>query len=308
MISRFCNTFRVSCKSFHTSETYLTISTRGKYNRVTNETRALIIKCYERSEPIRSICDHFEVKEGTFRSIIRCFLLENRREKKNKGHRQKILKPEQVTELLSMINEDCELTLSELKEKFSEKFGFTVSESTIHRSLGDFHYSLKRLSPVPIARNSPENLLKRQDYAISYDDVMSEREKIFFLDEFGISLSYRRGFGRSEIGSRANCQVRCIRSKNYSVSAAINSESLYFFEMSSNPYNAEDYGIFLNKFFDYLRRDSIVGAVLIMDNVRFHKTLDVQQLMMQMGINVYSSRPTHLFSTRLRTCFINGRV
>ena len=55
----------------------------------------------------------------------------------------------------------------------------------------------------------------------------------------------------------------------------MDSESLYFYEAQAVGYNAVDFAGYLSKFFDYLARDGISNAIIVMDNVRFHHVSDV---------------------------------
>ena len=62
---------------------------------------------------------------------------------------------------------------------------------------------------------------------------MHQREKIYFLDETGIQIFSRRNYGRSQSGTRANRTVSTIRSKNYSISAAMCTSCTTLIEFSS---------------------------------------------------------------------------
>jgi transposase len=113
---------------------------------------------------------------------------------------------------------------------------------------------------------------------------MAERE-MYFLDETGIQIFSRASYGRSPKGIRATKNVASIRSRNYSIASAMNHESLYMFEIQDKAYNSEDYLSFLSKLFEHLKLDGIEGAHIIMDNVRFHKTDLVVNLIRSDGHN-----------------------
>ena len=74
---------------------------------------------------------------------------------------------------------------------------------------------------------------------------MLNEESVVFLDEFGVSSSLRVRYGRSEIGSPATKIVRSIRSKNYSVSAAIVKSRLLFHQTSKTAFNGNLYRDFI---------------------------------------------------------------
>jgi hypothetical protein len=149
---------------------------------------------------------------------------------------------------------------------------------------------------------------KRYDYAIDYNRMMVEREKIFFLDETGIQIFSRATYGRSAEGIRAINRVKTIRSRNYSIATAMNNESLFLFEIQDKPYNSEDFAKFLNKLFEHLSLNEISGAYIIMDNVRFHKTELVINLIRSHGHKAVFLPPILHFLIQLKTYSINGRI
>jgi hypothetical protein len=55
---------------------------------------------------------------------------------------------------------------------------------------------------------------------------MMDENNVVFVDEFGVDISIRLAYGRSEVGTVAKKIVRSIRSKNFSVSAAISRNGL----------------------------------------------------------------------------------
>jgi hypothetical protein len=62
-----------------------------------------------------------------------------------------------------------------------------------------------------------------------------------FLDEFGVSCSMRLAYGRSLCGTSPRKIVRSIRTKNYSVSAAILKSGLLFYKIIRKAFDGEAY-------------------------------------------------------------------
>ena len=54
-----------------------------------------------------------------------------------------------------------------------------ISPSTISRYIDNFHYSLKRVSIVPIRRNTPETLALRREYAFRIYHHLFYKERSF---------------------------------------------------------------------------------------------------------------------------------
>jgi len=56
------------------------------------------------------------------------------------------------------VDENCTITLKNVKKLIFLKFQATVCESTIHSFLKKIHYSLKMLKLIPERRNDPKPL------------------------------------------------------------------------------------------------------------------------------------------------------
>lgn len=112
---------------------------------------------------------------------------------------------------------------------------------------------------------------------MEYLQYRPEYSTIIFIDESGFSLSMRRSFGRSLVGTRANLRVKTIRAKNISLIAAISSEKVWTFHLENGSVNQDVFSLFLEKLFLELENYSIANALLIMDNVRFHKTDSIKR-------------------------------
>ena len=95
-----------------------------------------------------------------------------------------------------------------------EKLRIIVSKSIVERALKHSHYTVKRVTRVPERRNTDETKQKRYEYAIQYTQMMSQREKIFFLDETEIPIWSRATYGRFAEGVRAIKRTKSLRSLN----------------------------------------------------------------------------------------------
>jgi len=140
-------------------------------------------------------------------------------------------------------------------------------------------------------------------YAIQYSQMMIYKEKMFFLDETEIQIWSRVTYGRSAEGTRAVKRVKSIRSRNYSIATAMNMDSLFIFEIQDKPYNSEDFAYYLNKLIHHLTLNDIDGAYLIMDNIRFHKTELVIDLIQSYGHNPVFLPPYSPFLNPIENLF-----
>lgn len=96
-------------------------------------------------------------------------------------------------------------------------------------------------------------------------------------------MATRRSKGRSAIGTRANLKVTTIRSQNITLIAAMSRNKMWGFHLHKGGVNQNVFSEFLTKLFEDLATNSVVGAVLVMDNVAFHKTELVRSIIQNSG-------------------------
>ena len=164
----------------------------------------------------------------------------------------------------------------------------SVSLSTINRAIDSFHYTLKRISLVPIRRNTEKNINTRQNYARLYMQLITNlsEEKIFFFDEAGFSISMKPTRGRSAANTRAIHTVRYIRSINISLICIMNKNAIQYYATNENAFNSSSLEICFRKFFTLLQTQQISNITLIGDNVSFHKSQNIQNLINEFGHNL----------------------
>lgn len=250
------------------------INVRRKSKKIGNNIRKLIITKYEENETCNSIATALHLKYQTVYSIIRLY--------KNSGRvlslhthngRGKKLTEACLNSLFMLMRDDCSITLNEIKTKLFKMNNITVSVSTINRALKHFHYSFKRISLIPERRNTVETINKRFEYALiamNYDPA-----KTYYLDEMGVSFVMRCGYGRALIGQSPRKIIASVKSKNFSVAAAIGLNGVILYEAQPNPFNTISFGDFVNKLCDIFESNSIKNAIFVLDNVAFHKSPDI---------------------------------
>ena len=126
-----------------------------------------------------------------------------------------------------------------------------------------FSYSSKSISLIPEARITIEAFQKRYQYAIDYNQLMPERDKLIFINEMGLKVWSRRSGDRAPKGVRADKYVKQFWSRNYSICVAMRCDSLYFFEI-------QDISNFFQRIFSHSEEEGLTGAHIFMDNVSLH--------------------------------------
>lgn len=194
---------------------------------------------------------------------------------------KKKLGDDSIELIKNKINEDVSITLGELKNVLQNNLNITTSVSSVYRAINSFNYTFKKTVLIPEARNSNINVEKRKEYASQF--MLMSTDSLVFLDEMGVNCSMRRSYGRSLAGTSPRKTVRSIRSKNYSVSAAITRRGVFYFQVLSHAYNGIHYQAFIQRIIDKFAQEGLENRILIMDNCSMHKVAPVRELIENAG-------------------------
>lgn len=180
-----------------------------------------------------------------------------------------------------------------------------ISQKTIQNYLHDFHYTLKRISIQPQARNTAETIEKRRIYADQFMQMASRfDEKLFiFLDEVGFSASMRAGRGRSIRGSPAVKIVTSVRTRNIFVCCAINKNGIIHYSYQTSAFNTITFVDYLSSLFEKLNEKNLQNAIFILDNVTFHKVTQVREIIAQKGHQLLFLPPYSPFINPIENMF-----
>jgi len=256
------------------------------YSPVSNEKRGLILHAINTiGMSVTSVALHYNVPRSTVSSIKRVYEIENGRtiKKTNRGKRTPILSEDQKLIVRQWVDNNCLLTLPQIRREFERQFGQTVSNSTLSRALRAFHYTIKVTSVVAERASSDAVIQARARYAEDYLRNMSRRESMFFVDETGFSCSMRTRFGRARRGDRAVVHVPAIKSKNFSICAVYNIAAMFSFTAQQRPFNTESFLNYMQSILAKFREHNINNAIIVMDNVAFHHSQIVCALVEEAG-------------------------
>lgn len=180
------------------------------------------------------------------------------------------------------------ITLKQLKLKLIDKYGITVSLSTIDRVINAFHYTLKSLVIVPQRRNCDVTIQKRKEYAEMFRqlEITVKHEDIIFLDEVGFAVVIRPKRGRSLRGTSAYSFVTAARSRNISVVAAVNKHGIIYSKIHDKAVTGEDFKICLTEIKNECIQRSIENPVFVMDNARIHHYRGLQQVIVEEDLHI----------------------
>ncbi|KII73661.1 hypothetical protein RF11_12212 [Thelohanellus kitauei] len=225
-------------------------------------------------------------EEGKSNAEIVKIMSCSRHQKNTDGFKGKKLSQEQNDFILDLVDENCTVTLKEIKIKLQERFG-------IQR------------------RNCPTTNNIQYDLIIQFLRLISvDESRIIFMDVTGFNISMRSVYARSLRNTQPTKVVKSIRSKNVSMSCCINKDRMIFYELTERPYNRNNYGAFLLNLFTKLEELHLNRCTFIMDNVPFHKCQEIRNSITAFGHSVIYLPPYTPFLNPIKEAFskIKDRV
>jgi transposase len=262
------------------------VNGRRAYTSISDEKRGLIMHAIDSiGMSVSETARIYQVSRSTVSNIKRIYYAEGQRTAKKirRGKRAPKLNDDQKNIIRGWIDNDCLLTLLAMKRACQDVFDVCVSQSTLSRVARSFHYTIKQTSILPERASTEAIIQSRVDYAEQYIRIMSRRNQMYFIDESGFNCSMRRRRGRALVGERAVVHVPAIRSKNFSLCAAYNINSMFMFEVRDHSYNTDRFVSFLADIITKFEEEGVRDAILIMDNVSFHHANDVRELVESSG-------------------------
>lgn len=221
------------------------------------------------------------------------------------GIRKKSLNEEQIQYLKSCIDEDASITLESLRSKLKEVFNLSVCTKTVDNYIDRFSYSFKRTSILPAKRNDEKALNARAIYAQAFLDILSKFDEanLFFVDEVGFNIALRSSKGRSLRGTRAIQIVSQLRARNISVCCAMNKNTIFKYHAQTTSYNIVTFQSFVESLITDIESLGYGHSVLIMDNVPFHKSLVIRQMVEDRGHQLLFLPPYSPFCNPIENMF-----
>ena len=247
-----------------------------------DDDRKRVVQAYIQQQTTTSISDVLGIKPQTIRAIIKLYKETGRINTLKRGGRHETkLNNHHKDTIISWINEDCSMTLQTIASKVSTEFGISISKSTVDRVLGDFHFSWKRTSNQPVARNDIAGIHTRKIYADMYMEFLGsycERDFIF-VDEFGINVSMRSRHGRSIVGTRAVQTVSTLRSRNITVGAAMSIQGIIHFKGRDSAFKSSTFTDYLIEVCDKLSQRNQSNKIFVVDNASIHNNPMTRQIL-----------------------------
>ena len=151
----------INCPICRTAVTGNEAYERKNYAKTSQRDRELIVECSNRGEDWTGLAKNLGVKYQTAYSWIRSGSTES---KKRGGARPRILTSDHVNLILEWLEQDCSLSLVQIKAKLLRDCNIAISTSSVANYLEGQLFTTKQVHWQPTTMNSVRNKELRKNY------------------------------------------------------------------------------------------------------------------------------------------------
>jgi transposase len=191
---------------------------------------------------------------------------------KKGGMKPKALVEDEINAIVEWVEDDCGLTLKQVKEKVLENFRKNVSTSTIGNYLEGSLFTMKQVHKQPISMNSEENKRKRAEYVAALNRYIELGKQIVWIDETNFNLFCRRNRGRSRTGVRAVQHLPAARGPNVHLIGAISAAGIVTMERRRGSFSSDSANIWITNLLQRWQEmgNEVADLVIVCDNAPCH--------------------------------------
>eukprot|EP00736_Rhodelphis_marinus_P011714 Rmarinus@m.7514 len=246
------------------------------YAKVTDRQRSLIIEDrITKGLTFKAISNKYQIKYGTVYSIYRTFEEQQRVHALPRGGRKpKLLNQNHLQTLAEIVEVNPYDNMEKLRTKLAQFHPEVaeVSDSTMNSACKSLHFTWKKVKKMVHKLNNPDIDAKRALWKERYFERMVEKgREVVFIDEMGINLLIHPQYGRSRMGKVIYDDRDVNRGSNITAISAISPEGPLRALVVQGSVNNQTFVGFLAMLFGDLRALGIENAMLVMDNVSFHR-------------------------------------
>lgn len=199
--------------------------------------------------------------------------------KPHAGGQVSVMTQERLAVLRDLVEEQNDATLKELREKFHQKTGISVSCGTISSALKKLKLSRKKRTFHATEReNNPEVVQEREAYIGQMPSM--DTQHLVFIDEFGINLGMAREYGRTPIGQRAEGHRPYNPGGNVTVIGGLNCHGVIAPFVFPGSINGAIFKVCIEK---VLAPQLRAGDTVLFDNLSSHKVKGIEQILEDSG-------------------------
>jgi transposase len=240
----------------------------------------------EAGEPADTVAEQFMVGRSSVYRWIAAARDEGRRAPKRLGGGPKpIIRDETEAALRRLLEADNHLSLAECRDRLAEETGVRVDPWTIGRALRRLDWTWKKRSLSAAEQDRADVAQARANWQIDETTGIGgiALERLVFIDESAVLTNMARRYGRSPRGQRALAKVPFGNWKRLSVLGAISLDGMVAAMSVDAATDSAVFTAYLDEVLLPKLRQDKPDAVLVMDNLRAHKTPEVQTVLDRSG-------------------------
>ena len=261
------------------------------------------IKTYYIEKSFRKAASKVGIPKSTINEWVQRIghkIVDKRKGSKKPNRKRKIPEAEIKTMVLNLFDDSARKSVLEVHQKVREKYGGSMS--TTRRAIKAAGLSRKRVSKI-LNPNTPEQHEKIKEFRKAIKVVPVE--DILSLDEASFDSRMLPIYGYSLKGKRIREAITLISRDRQSLACGVSTEGVEDHYVVHGSLNKLRFIDFLKKILPHCKQNT-----LILDNVRFHKSNEVLELIESYGKKVIFVPPyspqynpiEHVFSS-MKNCF-----
>lgn len=272
-VARLGNEPGVFCPLCRTLVTDQEPIVRKTYNKYGKQDRERIVTCANRGEDWVALASALQVNYKTAFTWITSGRPENL---KKGGLKPKSLTEDETELIIEWVEEDCGITLKQIKEKILRDFNKVIAISTIGNYLEGRLFTIKNTHKELSTMNSPENKRKRAEYVEQLNRYIEQGKQILWIDETNFNLFCRRTRGRSRKGARAVQLLPAARGPNVHLIGGITSAGVVLMQRKRGSYTAVLANTWLEELLHRWEElgNELLDLVIVCDNAPCHSRLE----------------------------------
>lgn len=194
--------------------------------------------------------------------------------------RAKKITAEMTKTITKTIDHNPVVTLTQLLRALESAHGVRASSSTMWRALKSMNYTRKRVHKRVVNQSSQNSF----DFA-KFGETYLHAGRIVSIDESSFYLNDAPRYGYAKRGRRCNVRIHSPKRRRVTLLMAVCENSVLGFQTFDGSANRERFTSFLETL--DLRR----GDVVVMDNVAFHKSSMVEDVVRSKGARILFTPP-----------------
>jgi len=229
--------------------------------------RSKVIEAYKNGEgSIRNLAKRFKVSKNFVSDLIQLFKQTGGVEPRpHGGGNSSSIDEDGQAFIKKLIEEQPDIKLEDIRDRYNENHPEPVSRSTIDRILRKCKITRKKKSFFDPRKNSPENVKKQEEYKKNIAPF--DAGEMIFIDETGSVRNMTGNYARSPQGQPAKCAKSLTRGTRISTAGALTVEGVVAAFCYTGTMNAELFRFFVENFLIPILTPK---NVVVLDNASTH--------------------------------------